>query len=127
MTILFIPKDILEKLKSGEILFTELEEFEVDGGNNNIKETKPEHFVYIVKVGKWYKIGRTNNIKSRMAHYVRHDAGVETILSLRCNDSVKLEKIMLLAFLEKRVGNTEWYALSKKEVQKLIKIAKINI
>ena len=73
-------------------------------------------FVYLMKSGKYYKIGRTNSLDRRQYEIgLQLPEGIEPIHSIETDDPSGIEAYWHSRFKEKRL-NGEWFDLSKKEV-----------
>jgi len=84
------------------------------------KRKEPETkwgFIYVVKVGKHYKIGRAKNLENRVASYETANAGkVELVFSKEVKDYDKIEIELHQIFEENRVKG-EWFKLSEKDIE----------
>jgi len=82
-------------------------------------ETK---FVYLARVGKYYKIGSTGNIKKRLAVLqASNPRKVHLIIAAVFVDYKDVEKTMQKRFQKKRVSG-EWFELSKEDVSFIFKM-----
>lgn len=74
-------------------------------------------FVYVLKAGPYYKIGRTKNVESRIGTIaLQMPFPVELFKVINTADSAWLEKLLHCFFGDKRV-NGEWFALNDEESQ----------
>jgi len=69
-------------------------------------------WVYLIRNGDLYKIGRTDNLERRM-HELRPDQQVE---ALQTNRSHEVEKELHNRFGAKRIPQTEYFRLSQNDV-----------
>lgn len=77
-----------------------------------------QQYVYLVRSGKYYKIGIANNPKERINQI--QVGNPHKIIFVSCyfmKDAGIVEKALHSAFSEKQV-NREWFALDEKEVEK---------
>ena len=74
----------------------------------------PGGFVYLVKCGKFYKIGRAKNLKLRMAG-LQFSEKPRLIKAVRCIGYGFLERALHALFSEKRTHG-EWFALSPENL-----------
>jgi hypothetical protein len=74
-------------------------------------------FVYLMKSGKYYKIGKTNSIDRRQYEIGLHVAeGVEPIHSIETDDPSGIEAYWHNRFKDKRM-NGEWFNLSASDIR----------
>lgn len=74
-------------------------------------------FVYLMKSGKYYKIGKTNSIDRRQYEIGLHVAeGVEPIHSIETDDPSGIEAYWHNRFKDKRM-NGEWFNLSTSDIR----------
>lgn len=82
--------------------------------------TPPERvefgFVYLMKSGKYYKVGRTNSVGRRERELsIQLPERAEEIYKIKTDDPVGIEKYWHQRFESKR-KNGEWFDLSRSEV-----------
>jgi hypothetical protein len=75
----------------------------------------PGGFVYFVKCGGFYKIGRAKNLKQRLGG-MQFPEKPRLIKAVHCLDYGFLEKAMHALFAHKR-AHGEWFSLTEEEVQ----------
>ena len=79
-----------------------------------VRDWSPGGFVYFVKCGQFYKIGRAKNVKLRMAG-IQFPEKPRLIKAVRCLNYGFLEKALHALFAHKRTHG-EWFDLSEEEV-----------
>jgi hypothetical protein len=79
-----------------------------------VRDWTPGGFVYFVKCGAFYKIGRAKNVKLRMAG-IQFPEKPRLIKAVHCLDYGFLEKALHALFAHKRTHG-EWFDLSDEEV-----------
>jgi hypothetical protein len=84
------------------------------GWKPSIRSYAPGGFVYFVKCGRFYKIGRAKNLKQRMAG-LQFSEKPRLIRAVRCLEYGFLEKALHALFAHKRTHG-EWFDLSQEEV-----------
>ena len=74
-------------------------------------------FVYLIKSGKYYKIGRSNNA-DRRAYELRLQLPeeVKVIHKIKTDDPIGIEEYWHKRFKEKRKGG-EWFELTRQDVE----------
>ena len=77
-------------------------------------------FIYVLKSGRYYKIGRTTNVISRMRSHQTSNPNLKLILSSIVADSLGEEKKLLSEFKEKN-HKGEWFLLKKDDINKIKK------
>lgn len=83
-------------------------------------------YIYVLKSGINYKIGRTANFKARITQYkTANPNAIETIIVEKVNNYLVVEKQLLEQFSEKRT-NGEWFSLNRKNIIELLAIIKEN-
>lgn len=82
------------------------------------EETAPEfEFVYIIKCGPTYKIGRTRDLDRRLADWSPTPAyPIEVKLVIKAKDSRQAEKDLHNHFADKRLRG-EWFELTELDVE----------
>lgn len=85
------------------------------------------HYIYIVQMmdeNKYYKIGRTSNIKGRInVHKTSNPYPIETIFKGQVKNAIVVEGRLQRMFKDKNVKK-EWYNLNKEDIKKAITIIK---
>ena len=90
-------------------------------GNMNTAERDterriPTEFVYLMKSGPHYKIGRTNSVSRRGSELaIKIPVPPRTIHSVETDDPVGVESYWHKRFADKR-GEGEWFVLSAEDV-----------
>lgn len=79
-----------------------------------VRDWVPGGFVYFVKCGQFYKIGRAKNLKQRL-YGIQFPEKPRLIKAVRCLDYGFLEKALHALFAHKRTHG-EWFDLSDEEV-----------
>lgn len=79
-----------------------------------VRDWSPGGFVYFVKCGQFYKIGRAKNLKQRL-YGIQFPEKPRLIKAVRCLEYGFLEKAMHALFAHKRTHG-EWFDLSVDEV-----------
>jgi len=86
------------------------------------KKWKKSGYVYLLKSGGLYKIGRAENFKQRLGFYkTENPFNVEVIAQFYVEDSIKTERLLLDTFKNKKVKG-EWFNLNDKDIQKFQKL-----
>lgn len=85
--------------------------------NKNCYDTCQTHgYVYVIKCEKYYKIGRTTNLKSRFSYIgVQIPFDIEIVHSIKCKDMLKTEELFHQLFKDKRIQG-EWFNLTKEDI-----------
>ena len=86
---------------------------------DEIKTQKKESgFIYIINVGKYFKIGRAKNFVERFKCYVTENPGKpEVVFCKKVANYIEAEKILLKEFSPKRFRG-EWFKLSEIDVER---------
>jgi hypothetical protein len=79
-----------------------------------VRDYTPGGFVYFVRCGQLYKIGRAKNLKQRMAG-IQFPEKPRLIKAVHCLGYGFLEKALHALFAHKRTHG-EWFSLSEEEV-----------
>ena len=88
------------------------------------ERNKIEGYVYIIKQGEYYKIGKTTNPTSRKKTYITENPNeVEYIDAVKCSDYSVAEVAAHDMFKDKN-HRGEWFKLSQDDVENLIKFLK---
>jgi hypothetical protein len=83
-------------------------------------------FVYLIKSGIFYKIGKTRNLEKRSRWMAIHlPEPMVVVHSFPSNDHSRAEKELHDRFSELR-SNGEWFKLSQLEVEEIITIKEMN-
>lgn len=75
-----------------------------------------EGYVYLIKSGNKYKIGRTGNLKRRLSQINLPD-GEDVVHSITTDDPVRLEAYWHDRFSDRRVPKTEFFKLTPSDVK----------
>jgi hypothetical protein len=80
-------------------------------------ETEKIEFVYLMKSGKYYKIGRSNDAERR-AYDIRLQMPdkLDLIHKIKTDDSIGIEEYWHKRFKDKR-KNGEWFELSRQDIE----------
>ena len=78
-----------------------------------------QDFLYIIKNGRYYKIGYSSNWSKRHKNYKTHLGVVDLVYLSKQQDSFSLEAYLHNLFQDKRV-NGEWFDLSNEDLLKAI-------
>jgi len=90
----------------------------------SIKKEKQEGYIYVIKNGKFYKIGRAKRPKERMKTYKTESPNeIEVILCKKVDDYVETEKALLTLFEDKQ-HRGEWFELDDRDITKIRTILK---
>lgn len=84
--------------------------------------------LYLIKCGKYYKIGRTKNISSRMnCLRICNPYNIELVIYRKIDNCSRTEEIEkdLHNSLNKYLHKGEWFILSDKMVVKITKLIKL--
>jgi hypothetical protein len=79
-----------------------------------VRSYRPGGFVYFVKCGQFYKIGRARNLKQRLVG-IQFPEKPRLIRAVHCLEYGFLEKALHALFAHKRTHG-EWFDLSEEEV-----------
>jgi len=84
---------------------------------NQNKENYQDGFVYLIKSGRYYKIGMTNDLHRRAREIsIELPERSETIHSITTDDPSGIEAYWHKRFASKRV-NGEWFSLSPSDIK----------
>jgi hypothetical protein len=76
-------------------------------------------YVYVVKSGNYFKIGKTKSPKSRISSLqTGNPENIEPIYVIKCNNMSALETDLHRRFYNKRIRG-EWYALNSEDLKHL--------
>jgi len=79
-------------------------------------------YIYVLKSGANYKIGRTSNFKARITQYkTANPDAIETIMVEKVNNYLAVEKQLLEQFSAKRI-NGEWFSLNDEDIIELLEV-----
>ena len=82
--------------------------------------------LYIIKTGSYYKIGITQDIKSRIKNIETHNPfKPELIFYEKIPESHKIEKLLHLKYKHKNIKD-EWFKLSRKDVKEIVELINVN-
>lgn len=96
-------------------------DIEQSAGSDNELPLNPENkkgYIYFIKedFSNTVKIGKTNNLKERMANFgVKLPFNIELIHSIKTNNALYTEKLFHLHFSEKKT-NGEWFKLDENDI-----------
>ena len=75
-----------------------------------------EGYIYVIKSGKYHKIGRTLNFKHRIKKYITENPNkVKIILCKKVNDYIGVEN-RLHSELKNKNYNREWFKLENEDI-----------
>ena len=74
-------------------------------------------YVYIVKMGEYYKVGKTLDMTCRMGEYTLLPIEPEIVFCKKVEDYTKSERILHQHFADKRVRG-EWFKLTDEDIKK---------
>ncbi len=81
-------------------------------------------YIYIIQCGKFYKIGRTQRIGSRMTDFrVNNPYNVKLLFYTECENYYRIERD-LHKILKKFLHRGEWFILNKDQSENVIKLIK---
>jgi hypothetical protein len=82
----------------------------------------PEGYVYLVRIGDYYKVGATSNPKSRLTSFkAATPFEVEEIAIVQVDDYKILEQEIIKEYADCRVGSkTEWFDLDIVQVDEIM-------
>jgi len=87
---------------------------------NNFKNGKlpiKTGYIYVIKSQDNYKIGVTNNIKTRTKKYITESPHkIKVIISAKANDYLNKERFLHNYFKESRIRG-EWFSLTEQDIQ----------
>lgn len=87
-----------------------------DIGDAAVGKTK-DGFVYLMKSGRFYKIGKTNHVGRRERELaIQLPEQVRTIHEIKTDDPEGIEVYWHNRFASKRQRDTEWFALKNEDV-----------
>lgn len=85
--------------------------------NKEVLETEKIEFVYLMKSGKYYKIGRSNDAERRAYDLrLQMPEKLELIHKIKTDDSIGIEEYWHKRFKDKR-KNGEWFELTRQDVE----------
>lgn len=116
-------KEDLEEVR--ERLYTKWNE-EDKHFNSVSANAKPSHrtiqgYVYIVKMGEYYKVGKTLDMTCRMGEYTLLPIEPEIVFCKKVEDYTQGERTLHEQYAEKRVRG-EWFKLSDSDIKKAKKL-----
>jgi hypothetical protein len=90
-------------------------------------ESKSDRWVYLLKVGKFYKIGKTIDLKSRMTQLkIQLPQKPDVVHTIQTNDIHWLERHWHHHFAAKR-ANGEWFGLKLDGVAESTSVEEMNV
>ena len=90
-------------------------------------EVDKSGYVYLLKGGEYYKIGRTNDINRRVTEVgILLPFEVKLVCSIETDDMCYLETSLRKRFADKRVGG-EWFKLDEDDVQSILELTRKDI
>lgn len=90
-------------------------------------EAKSDGWVYLLKVGKFYKIGKTIDLKSRMTQLkIQLPQKPDVVHTIQTNDIHWLERHWHHHFAAKR-ANGEWFGLKPDDVVEFTSVEEMNV
>ena len=78
-------------------------------------------YVYIVKMGEYYKVGKTLDMTCRMGEYTLLPIEPEIVFCKKVEDYTQGERTLHEQYAEKRVRG-EWFKLSDSDIKKAKKL-----
>ena len=97
------------------------------GDPKPVQKIKHPGHVYILKSNGKFKIGRAKNLDQRVKQYrTENPFGAEVLFSVKCEDFKYVEQEALKMPLCAPTAGREWFELSEKEVDEIIKFLKTN-
>lgn len=83
-------------------------------------------YVYLLKAGSYYKIGRASDISRRLAQFgVQLPFPFECLHTVACSDMIKAEQYLHAKFASKR-GNGEWFNLDDNDVRWICSVTQLE-
>lgn len=77
-------------------------------------------YVYIIKCGKYYKIGRTKRMGARMVNYKVHNPyPIKLVYYKNCKSSKETEKMLHCELSDYRYKG-EWFVLTKDQIKEIV-------
>lgn len=105
-----------KKMKTTKNTGTERSTSQPMMANQRLDEKASCGYVYVLKSGDFYKIGRTSDLGTRMsALAIALPQPTEVVIVLETMDHVRLERDLHKKFSDKRV-NGEWFVLSEDDL-----------
>jgi len=77
-------------------------------------------YIYVVRSGEYYKVGRTSNLEQRMKTFrTTLPAGTELVFTIKVSDTRSAETEIHTSLNESRI-NGEWFNLSESDIEYLM-------
>ncbi len=90
-----------------------------------LKPDQPQGFVYLLKSGVYYKIGKANDIKKRLSQIkLQLPFDVELVHAIEAFHPLKVEQHWHKRFNQRR-RNGEWFVLTEEEVAEFKQVSRM--
>ena len=90
-----------------------------------LQPDKPQGFIYLIKSGHYYKIGKANDLKKRISHIkLQLPFETELVHSIEAFHPYDAEKHWHQRFADKR-RNGEWFELTDADVAEFMSVSQM--